>query len=87
MVGGDQAVLIVEHDVMVRRYVVSQIRGLGYRTLCAGDTGEALAIVDANEEIDLLLTDVMVPGSINGRQLAVEALNHRPSLKVLYTSG
>jgi len=45
------------------------------------------AIIDTNEEIDLLLTDVMMPGSINGRQLAVEALNRRPSLKVLYTSG
>ena len=87
IVGGDQAILIVEDDVMVRRYVVSQIRSLGYRTLCAGDAGEALAILDANGEIDLLLTDVMMPGSINGRQLAVEALNRRPSLKVLYTSG
>jgi len=45
------------------------------------------ACVDTNEGIDLLLTDVMMPGSINGRQLAVEALNRRPSLKVLYTSG
>jgi CheY-like chemotaxis protein len=87
MVGGDQAILIVEDDVMVRRYVVSQVRGLGYRTLCAGDASEALAIIDTNEEIDLLLTDVMMPGSINGRELAVEALNRRPSLKVLYTSG
>jgi len=87
MVGGDQAILIVEDDVMVRRYVVSQVRGLGYRTLCAGDASEALAIIDANEEIDLLLTDVMMPGSINGRELAVEVLNRRPSLKVLYTSG
>jgi CheY-like chemotaxis protein len=46
-----------------------------------------LAIIDANEEIDLLLIDVMMPGSIDGRQLAVEALNRRPSLKVLHTSG
>jgi CheY-like chemotaxis protein len=45
------------------------------------------AIIDAGEEIDLLLTDVMMPGSIDGRQLAVEALNRRPSLKVLFTSG
>ena len=87
IVGGDQAVLIVEDDVMVRRYVISQVQSLGYRTLSAGDASEALAIIDAHEEIDLLLTDVMMPGSINGRQLAVEALNRRPSLKVLYTSG
>ena len=58
---------------MVRRYVVSQVRGLGYWTLCAGGASEALAIIDTNEEIDLLLTDVMMPGSINGQQLAIEA--------------
>ena len=45
------------------------------------------AIIDTNEKIDLLLTDVMMAGSINGRQLAVEAMSRRPSLKVLYTSG
>ena len=85
--GGDEAVLVVEDDVLVRKYVVSQIQSLGYRTLAAGNAGEALAIIDENGKIDLLLTDVMMPGSINGRQLAVEALLRRPSLKVLYTSG
>jgi CheY-like chemotaxis protein len=50
IVGGDQAVLIVEDDVMVRRYVISQVQSLGYRTLSAGDPSEALAIIDANEE-------------------------------------
>ena len=87
MESGDQAILIVEDDVLVRRYVVSQVRSLDYRTLAAGDASEAMAIIDANGEIDLLFTDVMMPGSINGRQLAVEALNRRPSLKILYTSG
>lgn len=85
--GGDEAILIVEDDVLVRKYVVGQIQSLGYRTLAAGNASEALAIIDENGKIDLLLTDVMMPGSINGRQLAVEALLRRPSLKVLYTSG
>lgn len=85
--GGDQAILIVEDDVLVRRYVVSQVRSLGYRTIDAHNASEAMAVIDAREKIDLLLTDVMMPGSINGRQLAVKALNRRPSLKVLYTSG
>ena len=87
MKGGNQAILIVEDDVLVRRYVVSQVRSLGYRALDAGNASEAMTIIDASEEIDLLLTDVMMPGVMDSRRLAVEALNRRPSLKILYTSG
>ena len=71
----------------MRKYVVTQVQSLGYRTLAAGNASEALTIIDRGEKIDLLFTDVVMPGSINGRQLAIEALNRRPSLKVLYTSG
>ena len=85
--GGSEAILIVEDDIMVRRYVVAQIQSLGYRTLDAGNAVEALALIDRGEEIDLLFTDVMMPGAINGWQLAVEAINRRPSLKLLFTSG
>jgi CheY-like chemotaxis protein len=85
--GGDEAILIVEDDVLVRKYVVTQVQSLGYRTLAAGNASEALKIIDASEAIDLLFTDVMMPGPINGRQLAIEALHRRPTLKVLYTSG
>jgi CheY-like chemotaxis protein len=85
--GGDEAILIVEDDALVRRYVVTQVQSLGYRTLAAGNAIEALTIIDHGEKIDLLFTDVMMPGSISGRQLAIEALHRRPSLKVLYTSG
>jgi CheY-like chemotaxis protein len=85
--GGDEAILIVEDDALVRRYVVTQVQSLGYRTLDAGNATEALTIIDHDGKIDLLFTDVMMPGSINGRQLAIEALHRRPSLKVLYTSG
>jgi len=85
--GGHEAILIVEDDIMVRRYVVAQIQSLGYRTFAAGNAGEALALIDQGEAIDLLFTDVIMPGSINGWQLAIEALNRRPSLKMLFTSG
>ena len=71
----------------MRKYVVTQVRSLGYQTLAASNASEALAIIDAGEKIDLLFTDVMMPGSINGRQLALEALKRRPLLKILYTSG
>jgi CheY-like chemotaxis protein len=85
--GGDEAVLIVEDDDLVRGYVVVQVQSLGYRTLAAANAHEALAVIDDGEEIDLLFTDVVMPGSIDGRKLAIEALNRRPALKVLYTSG
>ena len=85
--GGAEAILIVEDDTLVRKYVIAQVRSLGYRTLAAGNASEALAIIDQGEEINLLFTDVMMPGSINGRQLVIDALIRKPSLKVLYTSG
>jgi CheY-like chemotaxis protein len=85
--GGAEAILIVEDDALVRKYVMTQLRSLGYRILAAGNASEALAIIDQGEEIDLLFTDVMMPGSINGSQLANEALLRRPLLKVLFTSG
>ena len=85
--GGEEAVLIVEDDVLVRKYVVGQIQSLGYRVLAAGNAREAMALIDDGEKIDLLFTDVMMPGSVNGPQLAIEAQHCRPLLKVLYTSG
>jgi signal transduction histidine kinase/CheY-like chemotaxis protein len=84
---GDESILIVEDDALVREYVVTQINRFGYHTLAAGNAAEALAIIDGHERIDLLFTDVIIPGGLNGRQLATEALKRRPGLKVLYTSG
>jgi YesN/AraC family two-component response regulator len=55
--------------------------------LVAGNASEALTIIDGREKIDLLFTDVVMPGLLNGWQLAVEALSRRPSLRTLYTSG
>jgi CheY-like chemotaxis protein len=84
--GGHEAVLVVEDDSMVRRYVVTQIESLGYTTLEAANAVDALKILDT-AEIDLLFTDVIMPGTMNGRQLVEEALRRQPSLKTLYTSG
>ena len=84
--GGHEAVLIVEDDSLVRRYVVTQIQSLGYTTLEAANATDALKILDT-AAIDLLFTDVIMPGSMNGRQLVEEALRRQPSLKTLYTSG
>jgi signal transduction histidine kinase/CheY-like chemotaxis protein len=84
---GDESILIVEDDALVREYVVTQISRFGYHTMAAGNAAEALALIDGPERFDLLFTDVIMPGGLNGRQLATEALKRRPELKVLYTSG
>jgi CheY-like chemotaxis protein len=83
----DEAILIVEDDDLVRRYVVTQVESLGCRTFAAGNASEALTIIDKGAKIDLLFTDVVMPGSLNRWQLAVEALHRKPALKILYTSG
>jgi len=86
-VGGDETVLVVEDDALVRRYVMTQIESLGYATLEAANGAEALDIIDNHGDIDLLFTDVIMPGGMNGRQLVDEALKRRPQMKALFTSG
>jgi len=85
--GGNETILVVEDDLLVRTYVIAQLTGLGYKTLSAANGAEALAIDDRGIQFDLLFTDVIMPGKMNGRQLAEEMANRRPSLKVLFTSG
>jgi PAS domain S-box-containing protein len=85
--GGRETILVVEDDTMVRRYVITQIESLGYKTLEANKASEALQLIDGPDAIDLLFTDVIMPGSMNGRQLVDEALLRRPGLKTLFTSG
>ncbi len=85
--GGHETVLVVEDDKLVRDYVLTQLHSLGYVTLEAANAAEALAIVASGRPFDLLFTDVIMPGKMNGRQLADEMQKTRPDLKVVYTSG
>jgi signal transduction histidine kinase len=85
--GGRGTILVVEDDHLVRTFVVGQIQSLGYATLAAVNAAEALVVIDSPTEIDLLFTDMIMPGSMNGRQLADKALQRRSSLKILFTSG
>ncbi len=85
--GGHETILVVEDDKLVRDYVLTQLHSLGYVTLDAANAAEALAIVTAGSPFDLLFTDVIMPGTMNGRQLANEVGKTRPGLKVLFTSG
>jgi nitrogen-specific signal transduction histidine kinase len=85
--GGHETILVVEDDKLVRDFVLTQLHSLGYVTLDAANGAEALAIAEAGHEFDLLFTDVIMPGAMNGRQLADEIQKSRPGLKVLFTSG
>jgi PAS domain S-box-containing protein len=85
--GGNETILVVEDDPLVRVYVNTQLQSLGYKTLSAANGAEALAIADGGAAFDLLFTDVIMPGGMNGRQLAAEMMQRRPALKVLFTSG
>jgi signal transduction histidine kinase/CheY-like chemotaxis protein len=85
--GGNETILIVEDDPLVRDYVNTQVRSLGYASLSAANAEQALEIIRGAAPIDLLFTDVIMPGSMNGRQLVEEALKLRSNLRVLYTSG
>jgi CheY-like chemotaxis protein len=83
---GTEVVLLVEDDPLVRHYVAEQLQSLGYRVLLAEHGAAALPMVQGNDAIDLLLTDVIMPG-MSGRELADAARAVRPGLKVLYCSG
>jgi PAS domain S-box-containing protein len=85
--GGNERILVVEDDRLVRGYVLAQLHSLGYATLEAGNAVEAFAIVETGEPFDLLFTDIIMPGTMNGRHLASEIQRSRPGLKVLFTSG
>ncbi len=86
-VTGTETVLVVDDDEIVRATVASMLEELGYSVLVAANGAEALAIVGTDAAIDLLFTDVVMPGPIGGRRLAERAAEIRPALKVLFTSG
>jgi PAS domain S-box-containing protein len=82
-----QAVLIVDDEPTIRMLVTEVLEEMGYRALEAGDGATALQILQSNAHIDLLVTDVGLPGAMNGRQVADAARATRPDLKVLFITG
>ena len=85
---GDATILVVEDEPAVREVAVEILEGLGYRVLEAGDGEAALGVIAAHgREIALMLTDVVLPGRLRGRELTRRALLACPGLKVLYMSG
>ena len=80
-------ILVVEDNDLVRQYASSQLRDAGYQVLEAADAGQALHWLNSAQRIDLLFTDVLMPDSLSGSELAKQAATIRPELPVLYTSG
>jgi len=82
----EMLILVVEDEDRMRSVAVAMLHDLGYSALAAGNGAEALALIDANPQIALLFTDIVMP-DMNGRALAEQALRRRPDLKVVFTTG
>jgi CheY-like chemotaxis protein len=87
VLGGTETVLLVEDDDTVRATVADMLVDLGYAVLKARDADAAMAIIDSGAPIDLLFTDVIMPGSFGAAELARRARTRLPDLQVLFTSG
>jgi signal transduction histidine kinase len=86
-VGGGETILLVEDDQDVLAVTAESLKELGYEVVTAADAARALDILKGDQPIDLLFSDVIIPGGTNGAQLAVTARHVRPELKVLLGSG
>jgi PAS domain S-box-containing protein len=84
---GSERVLVVEDDDLVRGHVTAQLAELGYQVFEASSGPDALRNLDEHPEIDLLFTDIVMPGGLNGHELAHRARERLPGLPVLFTSG
>jgi CheY-like chemotaxis protein len=86
--GGTETILVVEDEVAVRELVCNVLGSHGYKILQAETGVKALEVWHHNKKkIDLLLTDLVMPDRLNGRELAEKLLSERPRLKVIFTSG
>ncbi len=85
--GGSETILVAEDDGDVRAAAVEMLTALGYRVLKSRDAASALAIIDSGVEIDLLFTDVVMPGPLRSTDLVRKAKERQPGIAVLFTSG
>jgi CheY-like chemotaxis protein len=82
-----ETVLVVDDEPTVRMLVGDTLAELGYKGIEAADAASGLKVLESDVKIDLLITDVGLPGGMNGKEMADEARKHRPDLKVLFITG
>jgi CheY-like chemotaxis protein len=85
--GRGETVLVVEDDTRVRRMTAARLQHLGYRVLEAATGPAALACLEQHPEVDLLLTDIVMPGGMSGTDLAAEVRSLRPDIQAVFMSG
>jgi PAS domain S-box-containing protein len=85
--GGSETILVVEDDPKVQSTAVDTLTGLGYRVLKADDAQQALTVLRSGIDIDLLFSDVVMPGPVSSTEMAAQAARMLPRMKVLFTSG
>ncbi|MEO1925665.1 MAG: PAS domain-containing protein [Gammaproteobacteria bacterium] len=84
---GEEVILVVEDEPRVRRVTLRDLKKLGYKTLEAENAAMAVSIIESREDIDLLFSDVLMPGEIDGHMLGVWTEENHPKIKVILTSG
>ena len=82
-----QTILLVEDEIMIRLALADHLRECGYRVYEAGDAAEAIQILRSDYPVDILFTDVNLPGGMNGFALSRWAREHRPATQAIITSG
>ena len=84
---GSEVILVVEDEPRVRRVALRDLEKLGYKTLEAENAAVAKTIIESGEPIDLLFSDILMPGEMNGHMLAIWVEENHPQIKVVLTSG
>ena len=82
-----QTILVVEDEPRVRRVAIRDLESLNYRTIEAGNAAMAMSIIESGVEIDLIFSDILMPGNMDGRMLGDWVREHHPNIKIVLTSG
>jgi len=87
LAGGPETILVVEDNELVRKFASRSLKGLGYRVLSAVDAAAAEELLESEDQVDLLFTDIVMPGETDGQELARWARDRFPGLKIVLTTG